>query len=411
MSGTIMKNQFDVVIVGGGPGGSLLSLILAQQGLQVALVEKQKQLERSFRGETVAASSVRILDQLGLLNRIADKGYLTVEGMAMMDKGQTIFTLDYDAFPGTFKRAIDLPQPHLLSVLLEEASKFQNFTYLNGCAFESLIRDDAQRVIGVEVSAEAGQLRQLYAKQVVASDGRYSKVRKAAGIQAQLKPVERDIIWFKLPRPKDWNDRGKLLLKGSSHVFIIPTWPDFLRVGLNIPKGGFQQLRKRGIEAFVEDVVSIAPEIAPLVREHVRSWKDVTLLDVFVASVDQWAIDGLLLIGDASHTVSPILGQGVNLAIQDAFVLGPLLTQLLRSKSTISAHDFAAYVAERKKHKTIVTNYQLKQEQNLAAHGWAATIRHYKMRLFDRLPIKYKALDRVLNYPATDAIARLAVSG
>lgn len=399
---------FDTLIVGGGPAGSLLALLLAKQGFKVGLVEKQKKLERSFRGETVAASSVRILDQLGLLSKIQEKGYLTVAGMTMMDQGQAIFTLDYDAFPGPYKRAIDLPQPHLLSVIIDEAMQHPNFTWLNGYEFEKLLYDDSKRVIGIRALSEAGP-QEFHARMVIATDGRYTKVRKDAGIPSRVQEVQRDIIWFKLPRPADWDERGKLILKGSSHVFIIPTWPDFLRVGLNIPKGGFQEKRKRGIEAFVEDVVAIAPELAELVRGHIKSWKDVSLLDVFVATVDEWARDGLLLMGDASHTVSPILGQGVNLAIQDAYVLAPLLTKLLRSKDQLMAEDFSDYIVERKKHKELVTAYQMKQERNLAAHGWAAHLRHYKMRLFDRLPIKYAALDRVLNYPATEAIDRLLI--
>src|ERR1051326_3584912 len=64
------STSFDCIVVGGGPGGAMLSLLLARQGVSVALLEAHGDFERDFRGDTVHPSTLELLEQLDLLEHL-----------------------------------------------------------------------------------------------------------------------------------------------------------------------------------------------------------------------------------------------------------------------------------------------------------------------------------------------------
>ena len=75
-----------VCIVGGGPAGALLGLLLAKQGVEVLVVERHSTFKREFRGETIAAGSVAILEELGLLQTLQQSGYIRVNCIEMFER-------------------------------------------------------------------------------------------------------------------------------------------------------------------------------------------------------------------------------------------------------------------------------------------------------------------------------------
>src|SRR5206468_8409214 len=126
-------------------------------------------------------------------------------------------------------------------------------------------------------------------------------------------------VWMKLPLPREWDpETYRIRINGDRHGLFIPTYPDLLRVGFNIPKGGLKELRQQGIAALYARLDELAPELTEAARAAITGWSDTSLLDIFTSIVPQWSRPGLALIGDAAHTLSPILGQGVNHALMDA---------------------------------------------------------------------------------------------
>src|SRR4051794_13116413 len=69
---TATSTTVDCTIVGGGPGGAMLSLLLARQGVRVALLEAHGDFERDFRGDTVHPSTLELLDALGLMQALRE---------------------------------------------------------------------------------------------------------------------------------------------------------------------------------------------------------------------------------------------------------------------------------------------------------------------------------------------------
>jgi 2-polyprenyl-6-methoxyphenol hydroxylase-like FAD-dependent oxidoreductase len=97
-----------------------------------------------------------------------------------------------------------------------------------------------------------------------------------------------------------------------------------------IRKGGFEEKRARGLEAFRDELTRCTPFFGQRVNE-IRAWDDVKLLSVKVDHLRKWYRDGLLCIGDAAHAMSPVGGVGINLAIQDAVATANLLAEKLRA--------------------------------------------------------------------------------
>jgi 2-polyprenyl-6-methoxyphenol hydroxylase-like FAD-dependent oxidoreductase len=104
---------------------------------------------------------------------------------------------------------------------------------------------------------------------------------------------------------------------------------EYWQCGYVIPKGGIDELRRKGIESFRQDITEIAPFMQDRVGE-LKDWDDVKLLTVTVDRLKTWHRPGLLCIGDSAHAMSPIGGVGINLAIQDAVATANILAAPLQ---------------------------------------------------------------------------------
>lgn len=387
----------DVLIIGGGPAGALLSCLLSRRGIDNVVVEKQNDLSRSFRGETLAAPSVQALHALGFGPALAEHGYLQTSSVLTMLEGRPALSVDYRRF-GDGTLPIDMPQPALIDIFNRAAAAAGHTRYVAGWTMTDLLLDAEHRVTGASVKC-GGDRVAISARVVIGADGRFSKVRKASGLPADTQPMERDFLSFLLPRPAGWGNSAELVVQGDKHLVILPTFPDQLRIGHNLTKRGLGELRNRGFEAFQRSIAEMDPRLTQLVSEHLTGWDDCGFLEIFTAELPQWTRDGLVLIGDASHTATPILGQGVNLALQDVVTLTPVLVAALAAGSgPLPASAFDAFVAGRRKHKSFVTKFQRMQERQLAVGDpRGIRVRRWRYRALNATPLKYKLFNRVIN--------------
>lgn len=398
--------QTEVLIVGGGPAGSLLACLLARRGIDVVLAERQATVERTFRGETLVSASVASLRALGFGPALEAHGYLETRGIKMYFEGRHVMDLEYERTK-TRTRHMDMPQPALLGIINGAASEEPSHTYLAGATMTEL-KEEHGTVVGAEFRMRDGSHAVVNARVVVGADGRFSRVRKQAGFDAKITPMDRDVLWFKVSRPADWGDYAEFFVDRERHVVSMPTFPDELRVAHNLPKRGYNALRKAGLDAFKAGVAELDPRLGPLMDQKVTSWDDTSFLEIFTARLDTWARDGLVLIGDASHTVTPVLGQGINLSIQDCIRITPIISAALRGRpgtKPLTADVFASFVAERRKHKDLVTRFQTMQEKGLVVHnGRELFLRKLRYRIVGSLPIRYRVLNRILHAEAIDPV-------
>ncbi|OLC13199.1 MAG: hypothetical protein AUH29_13905 [Candidatus Rokubacteria bacterium 13_1_40CM_69_27] len=321
-------------VVGGGPAGMMLGLLLARAGVTVRVLEKHADFLRDFRGDTIHPSTLEVMHELGLLDDLLRLPHQEVRELAAQIGDVTVRVADFTHLPTRCRFLAFMPQWDFLDFLAGAAARYPGFRLQMRTEATGLL-EEAGRVVGVPAMTEAGPLA-LRADLVVAADGRQSLVRAQAGLPVEELGAPMDVLWFRLSRGSQ--ESGQTMGRfDTGQIFVMIDRGEYWQCGYVIPKGRFDEIRQGGLPAFRERVA----RLAPLVRGHVgelRTWDDVKLLTVRVDRLSRWYRPGLLCIGDAAHAMSPIGGVGINLAIQDAVAAANILAEPLRTRSVAIEH-------------------------------------------------------------------------
>jgi len=377
-------------VVGGGPAGMMLGLLLARAGIDVTVLEKHADFLRDFRGDTVHPSTLQLMHELGLLEDFLARPHQEVRRLSVEIGDTTVPVADFTHLPTRCKFIALMPQWEFLDFLAGHAKRLPNFRLLMQTEATGLLRD-TDRVVGVTahstvsssgpdcgaaqpgsgaadaiafgIADKSGAAQpgsgaadatyrmvgdavnspvsscEIHARLVVATDGRHSTIRDAAGLRVIDRGVPMDVLWLRLSR-RDGDPGQTLGRVGAGRMLVTLDRGDYWQCAYVIAKGGFDSLRSRGLDAFRAGLLSLAPHFRDRIHE-VGTWDDVKLLTVALNRLEQWHQPGLLLIGDAAHAMSPVGGVGINLAVQDAVAAANILVPHLR-QNTISSEDLRA---------------------------------------------------------------------
>ena len=365
-----------MIVVGAGPAGASLAYLLADRGIEVALVERQRDFAREFRGEVLLPSGVDALEQMGLGEAYRRVPKWQPRSLTVYLNRKLVVDLALDpAFFGGHPPAA-VSQPGLLEAIVAEAAARPAFRFLRGASVRELLRD-GERISGVRIQTDEGS-EELRAPLVVGADGRASIVRRRGGFAAVENAPPMDIVWCKVPAlPGLDGARG---YAGGGHLLLVyRTFGDQLQVGWAILKGTFGELRRRGIEQWVGEMAEhVTQDLAEHLRRHAGALTHPFLLDVVSDRVTCWSAPGALLLGDAAHTMSPVGGQGLNLALRDAIVAANHLVPVLRAGAAGSALDAAARAVEAERLPEIETVQRLQGQAPrlvLSSAWWGEPVR------------------------------------
>ncbi|QDQ01980.1 FAD-binding protein [Lysinibacillus fusiformis] len=361
-----MNFQADVCIVGAGPSGALLSHLLAKKGLSVILLEQNAALGQAFRGEHLNEEGEAVLTSHHLLKAVEALGILRMKKLEYYANGRAFKTIFPDEAVGHL--GIHVPQAHLLKGILQETQQFPHFTSFLNTKVTKLITDQAGRFVGV-VATKDGEKIEIVSQLIIGADGRYSTIRKQAHIDIQKHKHGFDLLWAKIPAPQGWEPSIKMALIGDKQLSLFTQAGGFIQIGWNIEQGSFPQLRKQAFTPFIKQLTEAFPELAEIVIHHIQSWQDFVLLDVFSSHCDCWGTDGLVLLGDAVHTMTPTGAFGLNSALKDADCLASLLT-----KETIAQFNVQDFQQMRELAVEEVLAKQIEKEQTFASNfvDWAS---------------------------------------
>jgi 2-polyprenyl-6-methoxyphenol hydroxylase-like FAD-dependent oxidoreductase len=340
-----MAERTTCVVVGGGPAGMVVGLLLARAGVDVTVLEKHGDFLRDFRGDTVHPSTMELLDELGLGARFdrLPQSRLTRVAFPASD-GRTIVVGDLSRLKVRYPYIAMVPQWDLLDLLADAARAEPSFNLRMSCEVTGLVREGG-RVRGVAYRAADGSAGEIQADVTIACDGRWSIARQQADLRVREYPVPIDAWWFRLPRRPEDTPSALMPHAGPGRFAVVIPRPDYLQIAYIGRKGTDPELRARGIEAFRRDIAELVPWFADRV-DALASMDDVKHLDVRLNRLARWHVDGLLCIGDAAHAMSPIGGVGINLAIQDAVAAATLLAEPLR-QGTVTPETLAAVRSRR----------------------------------------------------------------
>jgi 2-polyprenyl-6-methoxyphenol hydroxylase-like FAD-dependent oxidoreductase len=317
-----------VVIIGAGPTGLTLAMLLAKQGIPVKLIEASRSFRRIFRGEALMPSGLEAIAQMGLADVVDRIPHRALDAWEFYIENRPIFRVNEPMSPGGQPCTL-ISQSAFLEAVLDQAQNCSSFELIQGTAVQDLLWQDG-RVVGVKLShGEAVLGSAIAADLVIGADGRNSVVRQRANLTLEQEPQNFDILWFKLPTsPLFTENVFYSVLRGRDGFGVFQGSEGNLQVGWSLHHDDPIEWQKIH---WAEKLAAASPD---WLAEHFRQQADAIerplLLSIVVGRCPQWHLPGVLLLGDAAHPMSPIRAQGINMALRDGVVAAKHLVPLLQ---------------------------------------------------------------------------------
>lgn len=306
-----MPGPYRVAVVGFGMAGATTSYLLAKDGHRVTLLERANPVGAVGAGVLLQCSGQQVLRHLGVLDRVAARAAPIEELFARHLTGGTLVNNRYpDYEPGC--RAYGVHRGVLFNALYDLVQT-QPIDVRLGCEIAS------REVSGNEVWLRDGCGRRHGPFDfVVCGDGSRSKLRAACGLKAHVWEYDHGTFWVTAPSTAV---RGRLLqiVRGSRYLCgLLPLGDGLTSMYWGVPLRQVEAVRKRGLAALKAEILAFAPEAAE-VLDFVHDFDQLLVTSYRAVYMPRSHDRHTLFLGDACHAMSPHLGQGINLAMTDAF--------------------------------------------------------------------------------------------
>ncbi|GAA5056317.1 tryptophan 7-halogenase [Nocardia callitridis] len=330
----------DVVVVGGGPGGSTVATLLAKSGRSVILLE-QEQFPRYQIGESLLPATIHgVCRLLGVEREIEEAGFMRKRGGSFRWGKSPVpwnflFAISPE-FAGPYSHAYQVERMKFDEILLRHSAKSGVDVRENSRVGET-ITDETGRVVGVTYTDADGGTHRIEAKYVVDASGNKTRLSKSAGSERVYADFFQNVALFgyfenggRLPAP----DSGNILCAAFDEgwIWYIPLTDKLTSVGAVIAKEhaakvqGDQEAALRrfiGRCEIVDDMLSDATRVTEGTYGQIRTRKDYSY-----ANTKFWG-NGMVLVGDAACFIDPVFSTGVHLATYSAVLAARSINSVL----------------------------------------------------------------------------------
>ena len=372
----------------------MLGYLLARAGVDVYVLEKHKDFLRDFRGDTIHPSTLELMHELGILDEFLKLPHQEVLELSGQVGPDSVLLADFRHLPTHCRFLALMPQWDFLNFIAEKGRSFSRFHLNMSTEVTDIIQDNGM-VTGVLAKTPNGEIV-IRADLIVGADGRRSTIRDRAELQIMDLGAPMDVLWMRITHlPSDPKQTFGHVEAGK--IFVMLDREEYWQCAYVIPKGSADEVRKKGLSAFRQEILQLSPFLGNRVEE-LRDWNDISLLTVSVDRLSQWSRPGLLCIGDAAHAMSPIGGVGINLAVQDAVAAANILAPIF-----LEGRPSEAELAEVQRRREFPTRATQRVQTFVQHHVLARVLRTGKpmslpwpLKLFRRWPILRRIPARII---------------
>lgn len=325
--------DYDVVVLGGGPGGSTVSTLLSDYGKKVLLIEKSN-FPRYHIGESLLSGTADLMKKVGVLEQVERDGYIKKWGVEWLwgreRKSWTVYFRDALAMPHDYGYQVE--RDAFDDMLLKNAIA-HGVTVLQPCLALDAIQDGGGRVCGVRYRKEGSEtIEEASARFVVDATGQGGHITRKLNKIEWDKKLRNMAIWgyWEGAERSSGLDAGNTFLPTFEEGWwwFIPLRNDRTSVGAVIDRNNFDKVKQVGYEKFYLQAIEKTGALARRLRNAKRV-DEIRVQRDWSYRYDKFYGNGFIAVGDAACFIDPLFSTGVHLAMLAGYLASVTVNTML----------------------------------------------------------------------------------